>query len=492
VTRLSTGLADLDLVLGGGLAPGASVVLAGPPGTGKTVLAQQICFANATNEHKALYYTTMAEPHAKIIEHLTPFSFFESESIGRRIQYIHVSDMLQESKGASLQPLVSEIVRNTMEEEPALVVIDSAKMLRNYASKRELRQAFYDLTSRVAHSGTVLLLLGEYVPKEMRTGVEFSLADGIIQLSYQSREPVDRRWLRVVKMRGRNHLEGKHTFHIGDDGFQVYPRIETIPQPDIAPVAGRIDSGTLSLDNLMRGGLPKGDATLVLGPSGAGKTIFSLRYVAEGLAKGERCLYITFQDTADQLISMAAGFGYDFETARAKGQLDISHVPMGSLDLDVLASTVRHQLMGRQVSRVVLDSLAEMVFAAREGNRFPAYLRSLTGIIRAAGASKLVTSETTTLGPLKEPLHGLMFLFHNVIHLRYLEQDSEVGLAINILKMRNSPHDKGMHLCRITSQGLVIDDKVAGVGAMLGWSVLAEEVNTQTAEAHTIGAGEGN
>jgi circadian clock protein KaiC len=99
----------------------------------------------------------------------------------------------------------------------------------------------------------------------------------------------------------------------------------------------------------------------VLGPSGAGKTIFSLRYVAKGLADGERCLYVTFQDTADQLISMAAGFGWDFETARATGQLEISHVPMGTLDLDVLASVVRHQLTGRQVSRVVLDGITGML-----------------------------------------------------------------------------------------------------------------------------------
>lgn len=272
-------------------------------------------------------------------------------------------------------------------------------------------------------------------------------------------------------------MEGKHTFHIGTDGFRVYPRIETIPPPETSPVSGRIDSGTPGLDDMMRGGLPKGDATLVLGPSGAGKTIFSLRYVAKGLANGERCLYVTFQDTADQLISMAAGFGWDFETALATGQLEISHVPMGTLDLDVLASVVRHQLTGRQVSRVVLDSLAEMVFAAREGERFPAYLRSLTGIIRAAGASKLVTSETTTLGPVQEPLHGLMFLFHNVIHLRYLERYSEVDRAISVLKMRNSPHDKGMYLCQITDEGLTVGQKLDGITGMLGWTALAAATN---------------
>jgi circadian clock protein KaiC len=225
----------------------------------------------------------------------------------------------------------------------------------------------------------------------------------------------------------------------------------------------------------MGGGIPNGDATLILGPSGAGKSIFALRYVAEGLISGERCLYITFQDTADQLVEMAAGFGWNLHAARADGQLAISHVPMGGLDLDVLASVVRQELAARQVSRVVIDSLAELVAAARETERFPAYLRSLVGLIRAAGASLLVTSETATLGPPSgEPFSGLMFLFHNVIQLRYLEHYADVGRAINIIKMRNSRHDTGVYRCHITEHGLTIADKLEGLTGVLGWSALSQ------------------
>jgi circadian clock protein KaiC len=237
---------------------------------------------------------------------------------------------------------------------------------------------------------------------------------------------------------------------------------------------GRIASGTAGLDEFMGAGIPAADATLVMGPSGAGKTIFSLRYISEGLARGVRCLYITFQDTADQLVGMAAGFGWDFEAARADGRLTIEHVPMGTLDLDVLVSVIRKHLTGGQVSRVVLDSLAELVFAAREGDRFPAYLRSLNGLIRSLRACLLVTSETTTLGPIHEPLHGLMFLFHNVVQIRYVERHANVGRVMNILKMRNSWHDTGIYLCTITGNGLEIGERLEGVSGVLGWSVLTE------------------
>jgi circadian clock protein KaiC len=430
----------------------------------------------ATPEHKAVYYTTLSEPHSKLVSHLEQFTFFDSAALGLRIEHIHVGDLLRQGRDDGLQSLISEVVRVALDTQPSVIVIDTAKSLRDFIGADQLRMALYDMTSRVAHAGTLLLLLGEYTPEEMHSGVESALADGIIQLAYEPREPVDRRWLRVVKMRGGAHVEGKQTFNISTNGFELFPRVETLPPLDMLPVSGRIPSGTPGLDALMGGGMPTGDAGLILGPSGAGKTIFCLRYIAEGLTRDEHCLYITFQDTADQLVDMATGFGWDFRTALDVGRLTISHVPMGSLDLDMLASIVREQLASGRVTRVVIDSLAELGHAAREAARFPAYLRSLVGLMRAAGVSLLVTSETATVGPPdSEPLSGLMFLFHNVIQLRYIEHHSEVGRAINIVKMRKSNHDAGLYECSITDQGLTMGAKLDGFTGILGWSVLRQD-----------------
>jgi circadian clock protein KaiC len=474
LNRSSTGVPGLDLVLGAGLEPGSTVLVAGAPGTGKTILAQQICFTNATLEHRAVYYTTLSEPHSKLVKHLEQFAFFDPAALGPKVEHVHLGDLLRKAPQAGLESLVSEVVRKTLEEQPAIVVIDSAKMLREFVSQSDLRAGLYDLTSRIGHTQTVLLLLGEYTPDEMAGNVEFSLADGIIQLFYQPREPIDRRWLRVVKLRGGSHREGKHTFRISSPGgFEVFPRIETLVPAERAPVSGRMSSGTPRLDELMGGGPSAGEANLILGPSGAGKTIFALRYIAEGLEKGEHCLYVTFQDTSDQLVAMARGFNWDLETPRAGGQLTIAYVPMGGLDLDVVGAVVREELASRAVRRVVIDSLAELVAAAREGERFPAYKRSLNGLIRAAGASLVVTSETTTLGPPTEPpLGGLMFLFHNVIQLRYVEHGSHVGRALNVIKMRNSQHDMGVYSFTITQDGLTLGDELEGLTGLLGWSAL--------------------
>jgi circadian clock protein KaiC len=478
-----TGVAGLDVVLNGGLEPGAVVVVAGAPGTGKTILAQQMCFATGTAVHKCAYYTTVAEPHTKLVRHLEPFTFFDPLALGSQVEHIHLGDFLRPGRPGGLQPMVEEIVRKTLDEEPSVVVVDSAKMLHDFADERALRGALYDLTANFAETSAVLLLVGEYTPSELAGGIEFSLADGIIQLEYQVREPVDRRTLRVVKMRGGRHVPGGHTFRIGPDGIEVFPRIETLIPATVTPVSGRMRSGVPGLDKLMPAGMRRGDATLIMGPSGVGKTTLGMRWITQGLEEGERCLFVTFQDTANHLVEMGSAFGWDIAAARASGQLVISYVSMGDLDLDVLANVVRANLADGQVRRVAIDSLAELVLADREWDRFPAYMRSLVGLVRAVGVSLLATSETTGSGITAQSLEGLMFLFDNVIDLRYIEERSTLGRAINVVKMRNSAHQMTINSAAITDEGLVVGDTLEGITGRLGWSALRTQNPLQSPSA---------
>lgn len=163
------------------------------------------------------------------------------------------------------------------------------------------------------------------------------------------------------------------------------------------------------LDELTNGGLPRGGSTLVLGPSGCGKTALALQFIVRGLEDGGRCLYVSFQESTHQLMRKAASFSWDLGPYIASGQLTIYHVTEGSLELDVLASVVREELAKGPLDRMVIDSLAEMVVAARELDRFPAYAPSLLGSLRAAGTSVLTTSETSSLGPTTDSVGGLSF-----------------------------------------------------------------------------------
>jgi circadian clock protein KaiC len=477
VQRLSTGIEALDTVLDGGLPVGSLTVLAGVPGTGKTILAQQICFKSATPEHKAVYYSTISEPPGKFIANLETFDFFDRAALVDRVEFINLGEILQTNGNDGLAAMMDEIVRKCVEEHPAVVVVDSARALRDFSdSDRALRSAVYNLAARVAHTDTTLIFVGEYSSHEIASAPEFSLADGIVELVYEAHQPMDRRWLRVRKLRSSNPLSGQHPLQISSAGVTVYARAETLEGhlQSMAEPQGRMAIGVPGLDKMSHGGLPKGGSTLVLGPSGCGKTALALRFIVQGLEEGEGCLYVTFQESPAQLIRKAASFGWNLKPHLESGRLAIYHVPEGALDLDVVASVVREHIAGAPLQRMVIDSLAEMVLAAREAERFPAYARALLGTLRAAGVSVLTTSETSSLGPMMDPVGGLSFLYHNVFLLRYIELKSEIGRAVAVLKMRNSPHEKGLWRFVITNHGFQVLEKLEDVSGLLGWSALSD------------------
>ena len=470
MTRLPTGTAGLDLVLGGGLPAGSLVIVAGPPGSGKTILAQQICFANATSERHALYYTTWSEPHDKLIRHLEPFSFFDADALGERIEFLHLSELMTSDAGG-LDAVSEEILRRSFETRPAVVVIDSSKALHDLVDADALRRAVYDLASRVAHSDAVLILVGEYSAAETRSQPEFAVADGILQLENEARGPVDRRWLRVLKLRGGETSSGQHSFRITGDGIEVFPRLESTLPRHAPTQSGRAGLGDPRLDEAIGGGIPRGSSTLLAGPSGVGKTLLGLAFVNAGLEQGERCLHVSFQETAAQVREKAKAAGWDWSGV-ADDRLVIKQIPPVELDLDQVGSVIRGELAGGDVKRVVVDSLAELSFAARETERLPAYVWALGGFVRAAGGTALFTNEIAALGE-SGGLAGLSFLFNNVFFLRYVEVESELARGLSILKMRESDHDKGLIRFTIDRNGLAFRDRIEHVSGLLGWSALS-------------------
>jgi circadian clock protein KaiC len=265
-------------------------------------------------------------------------------------------------------------------------------------------------------------------------------------------------------------VPGQHSFQINSSGIEVFPRFETtLPRP-VPPVDSRAAFGLEKLDRAIGGGIPRGDSTLLTGPSGVGKTLLALRFVAAGLEAGERCLHISFQETERQVHDKVAAAGWDWTELEAE-QLVIHHIPPVELDLDEVGALIRRELAQGDVKRVVIDSLAELTFAARQTERLPGYVWALGGFVRAAGGTTLFTNEMAALGHGAD-LGGLSFIFNNVFFLRYVEIESELRRGLNVLKMRQSDHEKGLISFGIGADGITFGDRIAGLSGMLGWSAL--------------------
>lgn len=475
MNALSTGIPTLDRIFGGGLPKGSLIVLAGAPGTGKTILAQQWCFANASKEHPALYYTTLSEPHSKLVRHLEQFAFFQPDALGSAVEFNHLPALTGDGE---LEPAMHEIVRRSFEAHPSIVVLDSAKALHETSdADQRFREVVYDLASKVAHTDAVLVLVGEYVRDDVTKAAEFAVADGIISLDNDGAEPWAPRTLQILKMRGADPLAGRHAFTIGDSGVRVSPRLESIVPAKIRPQPGRITTGISGLDEMMHGGMHAGTATLVAGPSGAGKTVLGLQFALAGIERGEPAVFVTLQENEEQLLGKAAGFGWDARAAVANGSLHVVYLEPIEIGADAFAAEILALVNGIGAKRVVLDGLNELENSLHGDGRFPAYLWTLVSSLCASGATPIFTNETSAFfGPIFELLGGLSFVFDNVVLLRYAELESEIKRALAVVKMRYSDHAKSLVEFEIGDHGISVRGRFAGVrGVLSGTPVRAEE-----------------
>jgi circadian clock protein KaiC len=269
-------------------------------------------------------------------------------------------------------------------------------------------------------------------------------------------------------------VAGQHSFRIDGDGFKVFPRLETTLPDQVAMLSGRANLGVDGLDKELGGGVPRGDSILLLGPSGVGKTMLALQFTRSGLELGESCLYVSFQESEDQLLERAAGAGWDMRGSLGDG-LVIRHVPPVEIDLDEVGTMIRDELARRDVQRVVLDSLAELAFASQDTDRLPGYIWALTGFVRAIGGTTLFTNEIESLGRVEAG--RLSFLFDDVVFLRYVEIASELRRGVNVLKMRRSRHGQGLIEFAIDEHGVTTRGEITGLSGLLGWSALRSDLD---------------
>lgn len=471
--RITTGDANLDLVLGGGLVRGSATLITGPPGAGKSILSQQVAFANATPDHSVLHVSTFTEPQAKIVRNLSGFDFFDAERFGSEIVPLGLSDVLME--GDRLQSFTEEVLNEILRLEPAITIIDSVRAAVQLGVVEGLRDALYRLVAQVAHTGTTLLLVGEY-PDSISDRPEYAVSDTILWLESGPQGAGDKRAVRVVKHRGSDHLDGRHALEISSRGVTVYPRVESITDvAEVRDTSGRASIGVDGLDEQLSGGLPRGDATLLMGASGTGKTVMATHFVAAGIAEGESALYVTLEESADALRAKWDAFDLPLAAAVDEGRLEVMQAPITELDIDWFAQAVRDAMERLQPSRIVFDSLSELRTGAVREERHPGYLWALANMARRDGASVVFTQEVPTVGALTSQ-NGVSNLFSNVLLLRYFEDSGVLGRALTILKMRDSMHSHELIRLTIDQDGIHQHGVVEGAkSGLLGWTALRTE-----------------
>jgi circadian clock protein KaiC len=489
IPRLATGVPGLDAVLGGGLPELSFNIFAGSPGSGKTTLAHQILFANATPDRPALYFSVLGEPAIKMLRYQQQFQFFDPAKVGTAIRFINLSQVVLEQ---DLDAVLDVIAREVEAASPAFVVVDSFRTLVRKAgttptAEVELQGFVQRLALHLTSWQATTFLLGEYGGEEIHNNPVFTVADGLYWLSQAVERNAIVRKLQVVKLRGQASVPGLHTFRITNAGLQVFPRTLglTSRRAKLAP-RSRLSTGIETLDAMLGGGFPAGDSVLVAGPSGSGKSILATQFIAAGLRQGEPGIVAVFEERPAEYAARATSFGLDLDTPVQAGHLQILYLRPLDLSVDETLQELLDAVTKVGAKRLVIDSLAgfELALAPSFRQDFRESLYRMIGALTGRGVTILSTVEVAeSFTDLPLSAYAISFLTDDIIRLRYIELAGELRKVLMIVKMRGGNHSKAIREYTITATGLVLGEGLAAYRGLVTGN--PERTRPATAEGPT-------
>jgi circadian clock protein KaiC len=455
--RVPTGVPNLDAILYGGLPKGSVTVVSGPPGSGKTILSQQICFHNASIDACALSFNTLSEPTAKTLRHLQAFAFFDAAKFGSAVQFVDLGVLLRTDGLQACSALMMEHVKKT---NPSLVVIDSFKVFADLGkSNEELRKFAYELAVSLMAWETTALLLGEFGANDYESSPFFSIVDGLLVLSQREFNSEQQRFFKVVKMRGTDHSREDHPFRITNSGIEMFsPRATIRRDLTIRPVKEpeRCRTHNSKLDEILGPGIPWGSSLLVSGVAGTGKTVFSLEFLYRGALAGEKGILFSFEETEDRLRAAALGLGWDLEPEIKRGMIEIVFIPQPEISVEAHLLMMMERVARMQAKRVVIDSVSVFLHAVKDPQVSREKIFHLCTIVQNANAVGLFATDIP-YGSNRVSRFGVEeTVVDGVIILSATEEGLERERYIEVYKLRNTAHLKGRHNMVIGKGGVSV------------------------------------
>ncbi|MEX2226841.1 MAG: ATPase domain-containing protein [Dehalococcoidia bacterium] len=448
--RVTTGVDSLDDILEGGIPQYSIVFVAGLPGTGKTILCEQALFANARHG-TCLYMSTLSEPVMKMLRFGQRFEFFDSTALGHDVIY---SDLGASIRRGGADGFLAELERLVQEHRPSFIVIDSFKVLREeFDEDRAFRKFAADLMAMLSTWEVTSFLVGEYSERDIRERPEFAIADGIIHLYGTEESLRQKRYLRIMKMRGTSVFSGEHYFDISTNGVTVYPRMNPEVVGEYAIPEGRIGSAVIGLADMMSGGVERSTVTIITGRTGSGKTIVALSMLVSAARAGLPALLLTLEESPAQISRNFRSFGWEVDSLREHGLLDVLHVSPSEVDLDAHAVLLKERAERIQAKVVVIDSITSFQAAVPDEQKYTGYLWAIADYFKRSGVAVLMTNELTSGDSFVE--RKVSFVADNIVSLAFSQRGAERIRTVSVLKTRGSPHEN------VARELLIAQDKVS-------------------------------
>jgi circadian clock protein KaiC len=442
-----------DEILGGGFPANSINIVMGQPGTGKTIFAEQLLFHNAGNERPLVYVTTLSEPMTKVVSYAQRMRFFDVDKIGSRVMYDDLGAELASAGPGALVPRAVDLIKQF---SPSIIVIDSFKAVHDLSeSNAEMRRLVSALAGAVSAYAVTVFLLGEYTQENIESYPEFAVADSVVQLERNTLDARDERYLRVIKLRGSGYQEGHHAFRITERGLRIFPRLVTPDFRSYVPELERVPTGIDGLDPLLGGGVWRGSTTLLVGPTGSGKSTIGLQFALEACRRGEPALFVNFQENPTQVERMVRSLGTDPAQAGRAGFHHLYVSPV-ELQIDSVIVDVFNFIRTTGVRRVVIDAVGDLITAASDPRRLHDFMYSLVQHFVVRNVTSLLNLESATgLTGTRNEEQRWSYMSDNVLVLSRASGGA-AERSIRVIKTRNSGHDSSAHGMEIRSNGVHI------------------------------------
>ena len=458
--RISTGVPGLDDVLAGGLTPDRLYLLEGTPGTGKTTLALQFLLDGTAGGQRPLYVTlseTAKELRAAAATH------------GWSLDGVEVFELVNEmgldpdSEQSILHPsevelgeTVREVIASVDRIRPARVVFDSLSELRLLAQNPlRYRRQILALKQFFSRRACTVLMLDDRTsePGDLQL---HSIAHGVISLEQAPREfGSERRRLRIVKMRGVKFRGGYHDFNLETGGLRVFPRLVAAEHRGAFEARAQ-PTGSPELDMLLGGGLVPGTNTLLLGPSGVGKTTTGVRCMLAALERGERATYYLFDEGLATLLARSTALGLDLTTHIASGQLNLLQIDPAELSPGEFSAKVRTAVEVHGSRFIGIDSLNAYLHAMPGEQFLILQMHELLSYLNQQGVTTLLAlGQHGVVGEMRSDI-DLSYLSDCILLFRFFEAAGQVRTALSVVKSRVNPHERTIRELRLTRQGLQV------------------------------------
>jgi circadian clock protein KaiC len=454
---IQTGIYGLDSIFLGGILKGNVVLVEGTPGTGKTLMGMEFIYRGITEYQEPGIIVVFEMTPSKLVRDAAGFGWnLEELQQQNRLKIIFTSPQVLDQELRSPDSLLLEIAAEIGAQR---LFIDGLSLLRTVpngangahgnglASYRELLQQLIEGLQRESLTAMLAHEVSAYETQAVTLEVAEFLADTVIVLQRERHARGSRRTLEITKSRGQDFEAGQHTLRItGGTGLEVFRRVQARPRYDIAQptsTARRSVIGVEPLDTLIGGGIFDGSTTMVVGISGAGKTILSVQLLLEGVQKqGKRGLLVSLDEHPAQIVRNAETLGLNLREYIDAGTIQVLYEFPQELDIDAHFDRVVRTIEASRIERLVVDGMTSYSSALGSERLYRDFFHALVSYSKYQLMTTFFNYENPELFGLTHfmPDFGVSSIVDNIIVLNFVELGNTLHRAITVAKARGSAH----------------------------------------------------